>query len=116
MVDNLGHFATEVPRVSRDVGTEGKLGAPSARRGRRGDMARADGRGEYACGEFDYFCGIAAVTSAVATEDLSKQIDLDVRRRPLLLYALFLFLSISRPFYPRFAFSNCAGELCTFYL
>ncbi|KAJ7740159.1 hypothetical protein B0H16DRAFT_59309 [Mycena metata] len=27
MVDNLGHFATEVTRVSRDVGTEGKLGA-----------------------------------------------------------------------------------------
>ena len=35
MVDQLGTFASEVTRVAREVGTEGKLGGQAQRAGRR---------------------------------------------------------------------------------
>ena len=35
MVDQLGSFASEVTRVAREVGTEGKLGGQARREGRR---------------------------------------------------------------------------------
>jgi hypothetical protein len=34
MVDQLGSFASEVTRVAREVGTEGKLGGQAAGEGR----------------------------------------------------------------------------------
>ncbi len=46
MVDQLSSFASEVTRVAREVGTEGKLGGQADVEGRRRNMARPDGVGE----------------------------------------------------------------------
>ncbi|KAJ7717441.1 hypothetical protein B0H16DRAFT_1700968 [Mycena metata] len=88
MVDNLGHFATEVTRVSRDVGTEGKLGAQVHVEDIEGTWRElTDEVNTLAANLTTQVRGIAAVTSAVAKGDLSKQIDV----RPSS-PALFLFL------------------------
>ena len=42
MVDQLNSFASEVTRVAREVGTEGKLGGQAQRAGRRGHLERPD--------------------------------------------------------------------------
>ncbi len=42
MVDQLRSFASEVTRVAREVGTDGKLGWPSDRPGRRGHLEGFD--------------------------------------------------------------------------
>ncbi|KAK7012603.1 hypothetical protein R3P38DRAFT_3209162 [Favolaschia claudopus] len=76
MVDNLGHFATEVTRVSRDVGTEGKLGAQA-------HVENVEGTWRELTDEVNTLAAnltiqvrcIAEVTTAVAKGDLSKQID-----------------------------------------
>ncbi|KAJ7736694.1 hypothetical protein B0H16DRAFT_1380008 [Mycena metata] len=78
MVDNLGHFATEVTRVSRDVGTEGKLGAQAHVEDVEGTWRElTDEVNTLAANLTTQVRGIAAVTSAVAKGDLSKQIDVD---------------------------------------
>ncbi|KAJ7736699.1 nonidentical kinase-1 [Mycena metata] len=78
MVDNLGHFATEVTRVSRDVGTEGKLGAQAHVEDVEGTWRElTDEVNTLAANLTTQVRGIAALTSAVAKGDLSKQIDVD---------------------------------------
>ncbi len=47
MVDQLRLFASEVTRVSREVGSEGKLGGQADVRGRCGHVARPDQQREY---------------------------------------------------------------------
>ena len=46
MVDQLRSFASEVTRVAREVGTEGKLGGQAHRARRRGHVERPDRLGE----------------------------------------------------------------------
>ncbi|KAJ7619459.1 hypothetical protein FB45DRAFT_839951 [Roridomyces roridus] len=76
MVDNLGHFATEVTRVSRDVGTEGKLGAQAHVEDVEGTWRElTDEVNTLAANLTTQVRSIAAVTTAVAKGDLSKQID-----------------------------------------
>ncbi|KAJ6550852.1 hypothetical protein DFH09DRAFT_1262703 [Mycena vulgaris] len=76
MVDNLGHFATEVTRVSRDVGTEGKLGAQAHVENVEGTWRElTDEVNTLAANLTTQVRSIAAVTTAVANGDLSKQIE-----------------------------------------
>ncbi|KAJ7753613.1 hypothetical protein DFH07DRAFT_509925 [Mycena maculata] len=78
MVDNLGHFATEVTRVSRDVGTEGKLGAQAHVEDVEGTWRElTDEVNTLAANLTTQVRSIAAVTTAVAKGDLSKQIEVD---------------------------------------
>ncbi|CAK5277952.1 unnamed protein product [Mycena citricolor] len=78
MVDNLGHFATEVTRVSRDVGTEGKLGAQAHVENVEGTWRElTDEVNTLAANLTTQVRSIAAVTVAVAKGDLSKQIEVD---------------------------------------
>ena len=46
MVDQLGAFASEVTRVAREVGTEGKLGGQAKVKGRGRDVERPHGERE----------------------------------------------------------------------
>jgi HAMP domain-containing protein len=81
MVDQLRSFASEVTRVAREVGTEGKLGRP----GRRARAWRARGRTSTESVNFmagnltSQVSNIAEVTTAVAAGDLSKKITVDVK-------------------------------------
>src|SRR5207248_2763423 len=80
MVDQLNAFSSEVTRVAREVGTEGKLGGQAQVGGVGGawkeltdnvnlKIGRATGRDR----------NIAEVTTAVAMGDLCKKITVDVR-------------------------------------
>ena len=79
MVDQLNAFASEVSRVAREVGTEGKLGgqAPcpaSPARGRTSPTTSTRWPRTYR-----QVRNIAEVTIAVANGDLSSKITVDVR-------------------------------------
>jgi HAMP domain-containing protein len=80
MVDQLNSFASEVTRVAREVGIEGKLGGQAQVRGVAGtwkdltDNVQHDGLEPHRPGR-----NIAEVTTAVANGDLSKKITVDVR-------------------------------------
>jgi HAMP domain-containing protein/signal transduction histidine kinase len=80
MVDQLNSFASEVTRVSREVGTEGKLGGQADVKGVSGvwkDLT--DSVNFMARNLTDQVRNIALVTTAVATGDLSKKITVDVK-------------------------------------
>ncbi|MCR5867771.1 HAMP domain-containing protein [Aquincola sp. J276] len=80
MVDQLGGFASEVTRVAREVGTEGKLGGQAEGRGVAGiwkDLT--DSVNAMATNLTSQVRNIAEVTTAVANGDLSKKITVDVR-------------------------------------
>jgi len=80
MVDQLGGFASEVTRVAREVGTEGKLGGQAQGRGVAGiwkDLT--DSVNAMATNLTAQVRNIADVTTAVANGDLSKKITVDVR-------------------------------------
>ncbi|KAJ7060583.1 hypothetical protein C8F01DRAFT_1253911 [Mycena amicta] len=80
MVDNLSHFATEVTRVSRDVGTEGKLGAQAHIDNVEGTWRELkDEVNTLADNLTTQVRSIAEVTTAVANGDLSKQIDVPAK-------------------------------------
>src|SRR5438046_1230668 len=80
MVDQLNSFASEVTRVARDVGTEGKLGGQAEVRGVAGTWKDlTDSVNFMASNLTGQVRNIAAVTTAVATGDLSKKITVDVR-------------------------------------
>src|SRR5437899_2854809 len=80
MVDQLNAFASEVTRVAREVGTEGKLGGQAQVRGVAGtwkDLTdNVNAMAENLTGQVR---NIAEVTTAVASGDLSKKITVDVR-------------------------------------
>ncbi|MGE0494744.1 MAG: HAMP domain-containing protein [Vulcanimicrobiota bacterium] len=80
MVDQLNSFASEVTRVARDVGTEGKLGGQANVLGGAGiwkDLT--DNVNQMAENLTDQVRNIADVTTAVANGDLSKKITVEAR-------------------------------------
>jgi HAMP domain-containing protein/CheY-like chemotaxis protein len=80
MVDQLGSFAAEVTRVAREVGTEGKLGGQADVRGVAGTWKDLTDSVNFMAGNLTgQVRNIAAVTTAVATGDLSKKITVDVK-------------------------------------
>src|SRR3989454_993550 len=80
MVDQLSTFASEVTRVAREVGTEGKLGGQAEVKGVAGTWKDlTDNVNFMASNLTSQVRNIAAVTTAVATGDLSKKITVDVR-------------------------------------
>jgi signal transduction histidine kinase/CheY-like chemotaxis protein/HAMP domain-containing protein len=80
MVDQLNSFASEVTRVAREVGTEGKLGGQAQVPGVAGtwkDLTdNVNSMAENLTGQVR---NIADVTTAVAKGDLSKKITVDVK-------------------------------------
>ncbi|HEY4308433.1 MAG TPA: HAMP domain-containing protein [Pirellulales bacterium] len=80
MVDQLSSFAAEVTRVSREVGTEGKLGGQADVKGVAGTWKDlTDSVNFMASNLTTQVRNIAEVTTAVAKGDLSKKIEVDVR-------------------------------------
>src|SRR6266852_1146535 len=80
MVDPLSSFASEVTRVAREVGTEGKLGGQAQVRGVSGTWKDlTDNVNFMASNLTNQVRNIADVTTAVANGDLSKKITVDVR-------------------------------------
>src|SRR5437762_2041226 len=80
MVDQLSSFAAEVTRVAREVGTDGKLGGQAHVRGVAGTWKDlTDSVNSMASNLTAQVRNIAAVTTAVATGDLSKKITVDVK-------------------------------------
>ncbi|HJV12064.1 MAG TPA: HAMP domain-containing protein, partial [Burkholderiales bacterium] len=90
MVDQLNAFASEVSRVAREVGTEGKLGGQAQVRGVGGvwkDLT--DNVNSMAANLTGQVRNIAEVTTAVAKGDLSKKITVDVKGEILELKSTF---------------------------
>src|SRR6266550_247263 len=80
MVNQLSSFASEVTRVAREVGTEGKLGGQAKVRGVAGTWKDlTDSVNSMAGNLTAQVRNIAAVTTAVANGDLSKKITVDVK-------------------------------------
>ena len=80
MVDQLNSFASEVTRVAREVGTEGKLGGQAEVTGLGGTWKDLTQNVNMMANNLtDQVRNIAEVTTAVATGDLSKKITVDVR-------------------------------------
>ncbi|HEV7374132.1 MAG TPA: HAMP domain-containing protein [Pyrinomonadaceae bacterium] len=80
MVDQLGSFASEVTRVAREVGTEGKLGGEAKVKGVAGTWKDlTDSVNSMAGNLTAQVRNIAEVTTAVANGDLSKKITVDVK-------------------------------------
>ena len=80
MVDQLNGFASEVTRVSREVGTEGKLGGQARVPGVAGTWKDlTDNVNVMAANLTDQVRGIAEVATAIARGDLSRKITVDVK-------------------------------------
>ncbi|KAG1254681.1 hypothetical protein G6F68_010729 [Rhizopus microsporus] len=78
MVDQLRIFASEVTRVSKEVGTEGKLGGQAIVQGVAGTwMDLTDNVNTMAANLTTQVRSIAQVTKAVARGDLSKKIEVE---------------------------------------
>ena len=79
MVNQLSSFASEVTRVAREVGTEGKLGGQASVPGVAGTWKDlTDNVNMMAANLTSQVRNIAAVTTAVANGDLSRKITVDV--------------------------------------
>lgn len=80
MVDQLRVFASEVTRVSKEVGTEGKLGGQAVVQGVAGTWHElTDNVNIMAANLTTQVRSIAEVTKAVASGDLSKKIEVETR-------------------------------------
>src|SRR3989440_589952 len=80
LVDRLSSFASEVTRVAREVGSEGKLGGQADVRGVAGTWKDlTDSVNTMAGNLTGQVRNIAEVTTAVANGNLSKKITVDVR-------------------------------------
>ncbi|HEY6727803.1 MAG TPA: HAMP domain-containing protein, partial [Polyangiaceae bacterium] len=80
MIDQLSVFTSEVTRVAREVGTEGKLGGQAQVRGVSGVWKELTESVNQMAGNLTaQVRNIAEVTIAVASGDLSKKITVDVR-------------------------------------
>src|SRR6187399_3171260 len=80
MVDQLNSFGSEVTRVAREVGSEGKLGGQATVQGVGGvwkDLT--DSVNKMASNLTSQVRNIAEVTTAVANGDLSRKIGVDVK-------------------------------------
>jgi signal transduction histidine kinase/DNA-binding response OmpR family regulator/HAMP domain-containing protein len=80
MVDQLNSFASEVTRVAREVGTDGKLGGQAYVEGVGGTWKDLTDSVNFMAGNLtSQVRNIAQVTKAVATGDLSRKITVDVK-------------------------------------
>ena len=80
MIDQLSVFTSEVTRVAREVGTEGKLGGQAQVKGASGVWKDLTESVNQMAGNLTaQVRNIADVTIAVASGDLSKKITVDVR-------------------------------------
>src|SRR5665213_1199796 len=80
MVDQLSSFASEVTRVAREVGTEGKLGGQAIAPGAAGTWKDlTDNVNFMASNLTSQVRNIADITTAVANGDFSKKITADVQ-------------------------------------
>src|SRR6187399_1033101 len=80
MVDQLNSFGSEVTRVALEVGTEGRLGGQATVKDVGGIWKElTDSVNQMASNLTGQVRNIAAVTTAVATGDLSKKITVDVK-------------------------------------
>src|SRR5262252_663750 len=80
MLEQLGSFASEVTRVAREVGTEGRLGGQANVRGVAGTWKDLTVNVNSMAGNLTgQVRNIAEVTTAVAKGDLSRKITVDVR-------------------------------------
>ncbi|WP_219635236.1 HAMP domain-containing protein [Nocardioides ungokensis] len=80
MVDQLSSFASEVTRVAREVGTEGRLGGQADVRGVSGTWKDlTDSVNLMASNLTSQVRGISSVAQAVARGDLSQQITVSAR-------------------------------------
>src|SRR5204862_422690 len=80
MVDQLNSFASEVTRVAREVGTEGKLGGQAAVPGVAGTWKNlTDSVNWMASNLTGQVRNIADVATAIARGDLSRKITVDVK-------------------------------------
>src|SRR6201747_632650 len=80
MVDQLRSFASEVTRVAREVGTDGKLGGQAIVPGVAGTWKDlTDSVNSMASNLTGQVRNVAEVTTAVARGDLSRKITVDVR-------------------------------------
>src|SRR5204863_396564 len=80
MVDQLGSFASEVTRVAREVGTEGRLGGQAEVRGVAGiweDLT--DNVNMMAASLTSQVRGIAKVVTAVANGDLKRKLTVEAK-------------------------------------
>src|SRR5205085_1030081 len=79
MVDQLNSFASEVTRVAREVGTEGKLGGQAAVPGVAGTWKDLTDSVNFMAGNLTaQVRNIADVATAIAGGDLSKKITVNV--------------------------------------
>jgi HAMP domain-containing protein len=82
MIDQLSVFTSEVTRVAREVGTEGKLGGQAQVRGASGVWKELTESVNQMAGNLTaQVRSIADVTIAVANGDLSRKVTVDVRGR-----------------------------------
>ena len=80
MVDQLNGFASEVTRVAKEVGTEGKLGGQAEVEGVAGVWKNlTENVNSMASNLTDQVRNIAEVATAVAQGDLSRKITVDVK-------------------------------------
>src|SRR5262249_5540815 len=80
MVDQLNGFASEVSRVAREVGTEGKLGGQAEVQGVAGTWKDlTDNVNSMANNLTAQVRNIAEVATAIANGDLSRKITVDVK-------------------------------------
>ncbi len=80
MVDQLNSFGSEVTRVAREVGSEGKLGGQAQVQGVAGTWKDlTDSVNQMASNLTSQVRNIAEVTTAVAKGDLSRKITVDVK-------------------------------------
>src|SRR5437660_7016043 len=80
MVDQLNGFASEVTRVAREVGTEGKLGGQAQVKGVAGTWKDLTESVNYMASNLtNQVRNIATVTTAVAKGDLSTKITVDAQ-------------------------------------
>jgi HAMP domain-containing protein/signal transduction histidine kinase/DNA-binding response OmpR family regulator len=80
MVDQLSSFADEVTRMAREVGTDGKLGGQADVKGVAGTWRDLTESVNSMAGNLTaQVRNIAEVTTAVASGDLSKKIEVDVK-------------------------------------
>ena len=80
MVDQLNGFASEVTRVAREVGTEGKLGGQAAVKGVSGTWKDLTDNVNTMAGNLTVqLRDVSKVATAIAEGDLSKKITVDAR-------------------------------------
>ncbi len=78
MVDQLSSFASEVTRVAREVGTEGKLGGQAQVKGVSGTWKDLTDNVNFMAGNLtSQVRGIAKVVTAVANGDLKQKLTVD---------------------------------------